>query len=70
MNDITKEDVFYSMVRLQEFIRQMSDEDFQNFVSGRRPIFSAMIPPKYELLGADIIKEYNRSIVKLEFRIS
>ena len=67
---INKEDVFYSLLRLQEYIRNIDDDDFNLFVNNGRPIFSAMLPPKFELLEHDIEKDARRFITKLEFRIS
>lgn len=67
---INKEDVFYSLLRLQEYLRQMSEEEFQDFVNRRRSIFTMIVPPKFQLLAEDIEREYTRTITKLEFRIT
>lgn len=68
MREITKEDVFYSLKKMELFISQMNDEEFGSFCAGN-PANTAMLPPKYEIFIPGSRGEYTRNIVKLEFRI-
>lgn len=67
MTELTKEDVLYSIKRVEQYIVQMPNEEFLSFCEGI-PIFSVMIAPNFHLY--DYEESLKRNLVKLEFRIS
>jgi hypothetical protein len=69
MTDINREDIAWSLRRLDSYINSMSDEELDQFIAGI-PICTAMIPPKYDLLNEDQVTGLRlRKIYRLEFRI-
>jgi hypothetical protein len=66
---MNREDVVYALRQMEKYISEIDNEQFRMFCFGM-PINTAMMPPRYELLVPDLHQEYQRRIMRLEFRIS
>jgi hypothetical protein len=67
MSDTNKEDVLVVLRNFENYIKEMSHEDFKIFLQGR-PVFAAMLPPRFNLMDAKP-EDMLRAIPRLEFRI-
>lgn len=61
--------VYDALKNFKDFIQEMGDEDFEFFMSGK-PIFGAMLPPRFYLEEMNFQEMHKHIIKKLEFRIS
>lgn len=66
--DLTKEDIYYAMKKMENYIYEMNENEFTSFCCGI-PVNSALIPPDFHHYGSRE-PEYSRRIIRLEFRVS
>lgn len=69
MRETTKDDVYFALESFKNYIEEMSQENFEIFMTGR-PIFGAMLPPRFHLTPLNLDQDVRRLVTRLEFRIS
>lgn len=65
MSEVTKEDVSYGLLRLHQFIKDLDEDEFDEFLDGL-PLCSAFMPHDWRLPRTGT---HHRKLCRLEVRL-
>ena len=68
MQEITREDLFWSIRKMELFVSEMDDDEFDLFLSGK-PAYAEMSPPHFQLNPLSYL-ESPKPVVRLQFKVS